>query len=202
MNAPARRAFAETPAEVSTLFRPEAIDGQRQSWLGEVRLVRPLSLTLLTAFAVGVAALLVAFLFLAEYTRKVHLEGALAAGSGQTAATGLHAVLYAPPEMVGQLRPQLPVHLRYEAFAGQPGVRPASGRVVGVARTPAAPGECAGCGEAQVRYRITVALDAQSLVADGREQPLAAGMRVDADVILDRRRIIAWLFEPTPPLGA
>jgi hypothetical protein len=188
----------------STLFRPEAVDGQRQSWLGEVRLARPLSLTLLTAFAVGVAVLLVAFLFVAEYTREAHLEGELASSPGAASTAELQAVLYAPPAIVGKLRPKLAVRLRYEAFAGQPGATPASGRIVHVSRTPAAQGECAGCGAAQVQYRVTVALDAQSLVADGREQSLAAGMRVDADVLLDRRRLIDWLVEPAsgaPPRG-
>lgn len=202
MNAPASRALATAPGAVSTLFRPEAIDGQRQSWLGEVRLVRPLPLTLLTAFAVSVAALLVALLFVAEYTREAHLDGALAAAP----AAGLQAMLYAPPALVGQLRPDLPVRLRYEAFAGAPGARPTSGRIAEVARTPAAPGECVGCGALEVRYRVTVALDAQSLVVDGREHPLASGMRVDADVLLDRRRLIDWVFEPAPralpPSGA
>lgn len=62
---------------VPTLFRTEAVDGQRQSWLGGVQLVRPVSLTLLTAFTVGAAALVVAFLFFGEYTRKAHVSGVL-----------------------------------------------------------------------------------------------------------------------------
>lgn len=62
---------------MTPLFRPEAVDGQRQSWLGGVRLVRPLSLTLLTVFTVSVAALVIAFLFVGEYTRKAHVSGVL-----------------------------------------------------------------------------------------------------------------------------
>ena len=45
-------------------------------------------------------------------------------------------------------------------------------------------------------YRITVALDAQSVPAYGAAQPLAAGMQLDADVLLERRRLVEWLFEP------
>ncbi len=45
-------------------------------------------------------------------------------------------------------------------------------------------------------YRITVALDRQSVRAYGEEQPLAAGMQLEADVLLDRRRLIEWIFEP------
>lgn len=66
-----------SPAGVTPLFRPEAVDGQRQSWLGGVQLVRPLSMTLLTFFTVGVAALVIAYLFVGEYTRKAHVSGVL-----------------------------------------------------------------------------------------------------------------------------
>jgi membrane fusion protein len=45
-------------------------------------------------------------------------------------------------------------------------------------------------------YRVTVNLDRQSVTAYGREQPLAAGMQLDADVMLERRRLIEWLFAP------
>ncbi|HRP26825.1 MAG TPA: HlyD family efflux transporter periplasmic adaptor subunit, partial [Burkholderiaceae bacterium] len=62
---------------MTPLFRPEAVDGQRQSWLGGVQLVRPLSMTLLTFFTVGVAALVIAYLFVGEYTRKAHVSGVL-----------------------------------------------------------------------------------------------------------------------------
>lgn len=64
------------------LFRREALEAQQTSWVGEIRLVRPLSLSLLTA-AVVVAALVVgAFLALGEYTRKVRVSGVLVPDSG------------------------------------------------------------------------------------------------------------------------
>ena len=69
-------------AGVTALFRPEAVDGQRQSWLGGVQLVRPLSMTLLTVFTVSVAALVVTYLFFGEYTRKAHVSGVLAPDLG------------------------------------------------------------------------------------------------------------------------
>lgn len=181
---------------MSTLFRAEAIEGQRQAWLGEVRLVRPLSLTLLTAFALGVAALLVAFLFTGEITREAQLDGALAIPRAAAGPAPLHAVLYAPPATVGRLHAGQAVRLHYEAFAGQPGVRPATGRIVDVTRTPVN-ADCPGCDPAApVRYRVTVALDAQSLRADGRGHALAEGMPVSADVMLDRRRLVDWIFAP------
>ena len=45
-------------------------------------------------------------------------------------------------------------------------------------------------------YRIKVALASQTVAAYGRAEPLQAGMEVQADVLLDRRRLIEWVFEP------
>ena len=177
---------------MSALFRAEAIEGQRQSWLGSVRLVRPLSLTVLTVFAVSVAALLLGFLFAGEFTRKARLTGVLVAAD--TPGGGLQAQLLAPPSTVGLLRPDQPVWLRYEAFGPQAQSRRA-GRILQVARTPEparAGAECAGA--AAVQYRVSVALGEQALAAGGTPQPLAAGMRVEADVLLEKRHLIDWLF--------
>jgi membrane fusion protein len=41
-----------------------------------------------------------------------------------------------------------------------------------------------------------VVLERQSVQAYGQAQPLAAGMQLEADVLLDRRRLIEWIFEP------
>ena len=49
---------------------------------------------------------------------------------------------------------------------------------------------------AEPLYRITVRLDRQDVAAYGATQALAPGMQLDADVVLDRRRLIEWIFEP------
>ena len=36
----------------------------------------------------------------------------------------------------------------------------------------------------------------QQMPAYGALQPLAPGMQLEADVLLERRRLIEWLFEP------
>jgi membrane fusion protein len=65
-----------------SIFRREALEAQRTSWIGEIQLIRPLSLTLLTG-GVAVAALAVgAFLAFGEYTRKVHVTGVLVPDRG------------------------------------------------------------------------------------------------------------------------
>jgi hypothetical protein len=184
---------------VSALFRPEAVEGQRESWLGDVRLVRPLSLTVLTAFAVGVAVLLIGFLFVGEVTRKAQLAGVLVASPGNGAAP-LQVLLLAPPGTVGLLRPDQPVLLRYEAFGPQ-SANLEPGRILNVARTPEASGNgasCAGFSGAASLYRVTATLGQHQVFAHGKPQVLSAGMCVEAEVQLDRRRLIDWMFAPGP----
>ncbi|GAB1388570.1 MAG: hypothetical protein AMXMBFR78_03770 [Rubrivivax sp.] len=113
----------------------------------------------------------------------------------------LQAQLYAPSSAVGFIRPGQAVRLRLEAFPYQK-YGPLEGQVLQVSRTPLAAGELAAqslAGLAPLRpgealFRITVALDAAALAR--WRQPLAAGMRLQADVLLERRRLIEWLFEP------
>ena len=89
------------------------------------------------------------------------------------------------------------MQLRFDTYAYQKyGHWP--GRVLQVSRTPLGAGELATLAlpagaQAEPRFRITVALDP----AQGAEPgALAAGMRLQADVLLERRRLIEWLFEP------
>lgn len=113
----------------------------------------------------------------------------------------LQAQLYAPSSAVGFVRPGQAVRLRLEAFPYQK-FGQLEGRVLLVSRTPLAPGELAAqslsgaqpgrAGESM--FRITVALDESP--AGAWPQPLVAGMRLQADVLLERRRLIEWLFEP------
>ncbi len=109
----------------------------------------------------------------------------------------LQAQLYAPSSAVGFVQPGQTVRLRYEAFPYQEfGQQP--GHVLRVSRTPLAANELAalalpavGVGSEPL-FRITVALDP----APRTSMALAAGMRLQADVMLERRRLVQWLFEP------
>ena len=60
----------------------------------------------------------------------------------------------------------------------------------------ALPGPVAAGGAAEPMFRITVAMDPAGLLAFGTAQPLVAGMRMEADVLLERRRLVEWLFAP------
>ena len=65
-----------------SLFRKEAIEARRTSWLGGISLVQPLRLWVLTAFAVMAAACIGLFLVLGTYTRRSTVTGQLVPGKG------------------------------------------------------------------------------------------------------------------------
>lgn len=106
----------------------------------------------------------------------------------------LLAHLYASSASVGFLRPHQTVLLRYQAFPYQK-FGHHKGEVLQVSRTPLGPGEH-GQAAAEPLYRVTVALERQSVDAYGQPQALVPGMQLEADVQLDRRRLIEWIFEP------
>ena len=139
---------------------------------------------------------------LAEPGQSVTPASALA--SLLPADAQLQAQLFAPSSAVGFVRPDQKVQLRYQAFPYQKFGHHA-GQVLQVSRTPLQAAELAGlplpeamkgAASAEPLYRITVTLDQQAVQAYGQPQPLAAGMQLDADVLLDRRRLIEWIFEP------
>jgi membrane fusion protein len=127
---------------------------------------------------------------------------AVALASLLPAGAKLQAYLYAPSSAVGFVRANQLVQLRYQAFPYQKFGQQA-GEVVQVSRSPLQAAELAslalpgGVGSgSEPLYRITVALAQQSVSAYGQPQSLAPGMQLEADVLLDRRRLIEWLFEP------
>lgn len=118
----------------------------------------------------------------------------------------LQAHLYAPSNAVGFVRPDQTVLLRYQAYAYQK-FGHQRGRVLQVSRTPLSAADQAALAGAQPQaageplYRITVALERQQVSAYGQALSLVPGMQLDADVLLDRRRLIEWIFEPLLGLG-
>ena len=114
----------------------------------------------------------------------------------------LQAQLLAPSSAVGFVRPNQAVQLRYQAFPYQK-FGHQTGAVALVSRSPLQGAELAGLPMqaaanvgSEPLYRITVTLDQQSVAAYGQAQALVPGMQLEADVLLDRRRLIEWLFEP------
>ncbi|HET9067261.1 MAG TPA: HlyD family efflux transporter periplasmic adaptor subunit, partial [Amaricoccus sp.] len=110
----------------------------------------------------------------------------------------LVAELLAPSEAIGFLRVGAPVLLRYQAFPWQK-FGQHSGRVAMISRAALAAddlGQLAPETEDGQLYRVTVTPDVQTVEAYGRPEPLQAGMRVEAHVLVDTRPLYQWVLEP------
>ncbi|KVC91172.1 anibiotic ABC transporter [Burkholderia ubonensis] len=116
----------------------------------------------------------------------------------------LEARLMVPSRAIGFVRPGARVVLRYEAYPFQK-FGQQFGRVTEVSRTALTPQEVANLtGRTDVReqlYRVVVALDRQDIVAYGKREALRPGMAIEADVLIDKRRLIEWVLEPLYALG-
>jgi membrane fusion protein len=119
------------------------------------------------------------------------------------AGATLQAHLFSPSRAIGFLREGQRVLLRYEAFAYQKfGFH--EGVVVAISRSAVSPAEMpqqlAGLttlyGANEPVYRVTVDLAQQSVVAYGERMPLQPGMQLEADVLLESRRLVEWMLEP------
>jgi membrane fusion protein len=112
----------------------------------------------------------------------------------------LQAHLFAPSSAVGLLKADQPVQLRVAAFPYQK-FGHQIGRIVRISGVPLQESELAGLALAGPRpgeplYRITVVLERAQVTAFGQQRPLVTGMQVDADVLLERRSLIEWVFQP------
>jgi membrane fusion protein len=110
----------------------------------------------------------------------------------------LQAHLFAPSSAMGFVRADQTVLLRYDAYPYQKFGHQV-GHVMQVSRTPLPASELNGLPVSAVQepmYRITVSIEQQTVQAYGRPQALTPGMQLDADVLLERRRLIEWIFEP------
>src|SRR3569832_2485346 len=108
----------------------------------------------------------------------------------------LEAKLLVPSRAIGFIEQVQRVALRYEAFPYQR-YGSAQGRIKEIARTLITPGEVnLPVALREPVYRVTVSLDAQYIDAYRQRLALQSGMLLDADVWLDRRRIIEWVFDP------
>jgi membrane fusion protein len=108
----------------------------------------------------------------------------------------LQAQLLVPGRAAGFLAVGQPVALRYQAFPFQR-FGSSHGVVKEIARTLIAPGDTRSpVALSEPAYRVTVTLERQTVRVYGKDVPLQDGMLLDADIALDRRRVVEWLFEP------
>lgn len=114
----------------------------------------------------------------------------------------LQAQLYAPSRAIGFIKTGDPVRLRYQSYPYQK-FGHASGRVISVSKTSIAGAELSAAALPSARntnseplYRITVEMDKQTVDAYGTPQVLQAGMLLEADILLETRRLYEWVLEP------
>ena len=116
------------------------------------------------------------------------------------AGSTLQAQLLVPSRAIGFIEPGSRVVMRYQAFAYQK-FGQQYGRVTDISRSALSPADLmALVGQQSQRqeplYRVQVALDSQSVLAYGKQQPVKPGMALNADILTDRRSLIEWVFEP------
>jgi membrane fusion protein len=112
----------------------------------------------------------------------------------------LQAQLLVPSRAIGFIDPGRRVVMRYQAFSYQK-FGQQYGRVTDVSRSALSPSDVAILLGQQYQqqeplYRVQVALDSQQVMAYGKPESVKPGMTLDADILMDRRRLIEWVFEP------
>ncbi|HUI99456.1 MAG TPA: HlyD family efflux transporter periplasmic adaptor subunit [Usitatibacter sp.] len=110
--------------------------------------------------------------------------------------SGLHVELLVPTRAIGFVKTGQEVLLRYDAFPyerfGQ-----YHGRITDIGRNVWSSGDRVGpLSVHEPVYRVDVALDQQKVSALGQEFSLRPGMLVNADLLLERRTLFEWVFEP------
>jgi membrane fusion protein len=118
------------------------------------------------------------------------------------AGARLEARLYGPSRAIGFVRPGQRVRLRYEAFPHQK-FGQYEGVVKSVSRSTVGPAELPGDGAplpglvpGEPVYRVTVELAAQTATAYGEAVALQPGMQLEADVLIETRRVYEWVLDP------
>ena len=110
--------------------------------------------------------------------------------------TGMHVELLVPTRAIGFIKPGQEVVLRYEAFPHER-VGQYQGLVTAIGRNVWTQGERIGPLSAKEPvYRVDVKLDRQNVNAMGQDFALRPGMLVNADLLLERRTLLEWIFEP------
>lgn len=115
----------------------------------------------------------------------------------------LQAQLFSPSRAIGFVRPGQRVLLRYQSFPYQK-FGSHEGIVANVSQSPVSPSELTQALSGLTSlypanepvYRITVQLARQDVLAYGEPIPLQPGMQLEADVMIESRRLIEWVLDP------
>jgi membrane fusion protein len=108
----------------------------------------------------------------------------------------LQAELFVPARAIGFVEAGQPVRILYEAFPYQHfGAH--SGRVVKVSHTLLTSADAGGpIALREPAYRVTAALDAAEIDANGKKVSLQPDMLLKADIILEKRSLLDWIMSP------
>jgi HlyD family type I secretion membrane fusion protein len=110
------------------------------------------------------------------------------AGEGEQ----LQAELRVGQSAIGRIQPGYMVKLRYDAFPYQRhGVQWGTVRWVSPASVETAEGQ---------QFRVLADIDADGVMVDGKRHPFLAGMSGRADVVVGRRTLASYAFEPVRQL--
>jgi membrane fusion protein len=115
----------------------------------------------------------------------------------------LEAHIFCASRAVGLLKVGQKVLLRYEAFPYQK-FGHYDGTISSISKSAVNPSELgpqmAGLAKAvandEAVYRVTVNIASQTVQAYGKTVALQPGMQLDADVVLEKRRLVEWMLEP------
>jgi membrane fusion protein len=105
----------------------------------------------------------------------------------------LQAQLLVPSRAIGFIAPGDRVQLRYQAFPYQKFGHHV-GRVLRISRSAIMP--AGKKDDAEPVYRVLVELSEQGILAYGKNEPLRPGMRLEADILGERRKLYEWVLEP------
>jgi len=132
---------------------------------------------------------------------RLHVKGAGAVvAAGETiaevvcAGEPLQAELSLPETGLGKLRLEQGVKLKYDAFPYQRfGVK--YGRVTWVSPASSAANHMAENGAAQT-FKARVELADREILLQGQPKPLLPGMSGQADIVIGKRSLVSYIFEP------
>ncbi|XLZ68550.1 HlyD family efflux transporter periplasmic adaptor subunit [Massilia sp. SR12] len=115
------------------------------------------------------------------------------------AGAELEAEIFATSKAIGFIRPGMKVLLRYQAYPYQKFGQ--HGAVVReISQAPLTPQELSspisGNSTSEPVYRIRLKLDSQTVRAYGQDVSLKSGMRLEASVLLEQRKLYEWILEP------
>ena len=109
------------------------------------------------------------------------------------AGARLRAELAVPSSAIGFVKQGQSVRLAIDAFPYQR-FGTVSGKVQTVATS--AVNAQGPNGSTVAVYPVTVALDAASIAAYGRSEPLVSDMTLTARIVTEKQSLLEWLFEP------